>query len=104
MAFNHIGGVPARIRYDNLKPAGEGAQGPELHRVGSGKPLHGAATTASTSFFVDRAVMAPTRRAVWKARSVGSAAVTWYWYLLTSPSLAELNRFIAAAISSMTPV
>lgn len=74
-AFNHFGGVPALIRYDNLKPAVirvlKGRD--RSSRTGSSRC---ALTTASTRSSVSRARAARTRRAASRERSAGSAADT----------------------------
>ena len=75
-AFEHFGGVPGRIRYDNLKPA--------VVRV-----LRGRDRAESERFIALRSPLrvrlvllparrrrARTRRAAWRARSAGSAAAT----------------------------
>ncbi|MGH3802851.1 MAG: hypothetical protein ACRDTD_22535 [Pseudonocardiaceae bacterium] len=76
LAFEHFGAVPARIRYDNLRPAVvrvlKGGIGPS--RSGLSRC---AATTASTRSSAARAWAARMRRAGWRARSAGSAAVIW---------------------------
>ena len=77
LAFEHFGGVPGRVRYDNLKPAVVRVlQGPGPGRVGA---VHRAAQsiTGSTRSSAAPAWTAPTRRAASRARSAGSAAATW---------------------------
>jgi len=75
LAFAHLGGVPGRIRYDNLRPA--------VVRV-----LRGRDRVESERFIALRSHYgydgffcvpgaARTRRAGWKGRSAGSAADTW---------------------------
>ena len=75
-AFEHFGGVPGRIRYDNLKPAVVRVlQGPGPGRVGT---VHRAAQPLRVRLVLlpARAWRARTRRAAWRARSAGSAAAT----------------------------
>ena len=96
LAFEHFGGVPARIRYDNLEPAVVRVlQGPG---PGRGRAVHRAALPLRVRLVLlhPRQGGAPTRRAASKARSAGSAAATWC-PCPTVASLAELNQLIAAA-------
>ena len=76
LAFEHFGAVPARIRYDNLKPAVirvlKGRDRAESERFIALRSHYGF-----DSFFCRPARTARTRRAGWKARSAGSVAVTW---------------------------
>ncbi|MDX6245729.1 MAG: hypothetical protein QOE76_3452 [Frankiales bacterium] len=76
LAFNHFGGVPALVRYDNLKPAVTRccAAGTAWSRNGSSRC---ARTTASTRSSAGQDSSARTRKAASKARSAGSGAATW---------------------------
>jgi transposase len=80
LAFEYFGAAPGRVRYDNLGPAVvrvlRGRDRAESERFIALRSHYGL-TRSSAS----RAGKAPMRRAGWKARSAGSAAVTW------SPSL-----------------
>jgi transposase len=71
LAFEYFGGVPGRIRYDNLKPAVirvlKGVTAPSPN----GSP-HCAATTGSTRSSAAPASTARMRRVAWKARSAAS--------------------------------
>ena len=77
-AFAHFGGVPARVRYDNLKPAVtrvlKGRDRDESDRFVALRSHYGF-----DSFFCIRhghVRKAPTRRAASRVRSAGSAAAT----------------------------
>jgi transposase len=76
LAFEYFGAVPARVRYDNLKPAVvrvlRGRDRSEAERFIALRSHYG-----STRSSASRARPAHTRRAAWRARSAGSAAVTW---------------------------
>jgi transposase len=76
LAFVHFGAVPARIRYDNLKPAVtrvlRGRDRTESERFIALRSHYGF-----ESFFCIPASRALTRRAASRARSAGSAAATW---------------------------
>ena len=73
-AFAHFGGVPARVRYDNLKPA--------VTRVLKGRDRDESdrfvalRSHYSIRSSVSRVRKAPTRRAASRVRSAGSAAAT----------------------------
>ncbi len=76
LAFAHFGAVPARIRYDNLKPAvARVLKGRD--RAESERSSRCAATTGSTRSFAAPARTVRMRKAVSRARSAGSAAATW---------------------------
>ena len=75
LAFAHFGGVPGRVRYDNLKPAVvrvlRGRDRDESERFIALRSHFGF-----DSFFCIPASTGRTRRAGWKVRSAGSAAGT----------------------------
>lgn len=75
LAFAHFGGVPGRIRYDNLKPAVvkvlKGRNRTESDRFVALRSHYGF-----DSFFAGQARTARTRKAVWKVKSGDSAAGT----------------------------
>ena len=96
MAFARLGGVPGRIRYDNLPAAvARVLRGPGPDRD---RPLRRAALplSASSPSSASRASGVPTRRAASRARWAASADATscpcrgW-------PRLAELDALLAAA-------
>ena len=100
VAFNHFGGVPGRIRYDNLKPAVVKVMG--RNRTESDRFRICAATTAATRFFCRPGKDGAHE----KGRGGGEIGRFRRRHLVPVPevaSLAELNRFIAAGICSMTP-
>jgi hypothetical protein len=68
LAFAHFGGVPARIRYDNLKDAVTRilVGRDRVETSGSSRCGH---ITGSTRSSASRASRARTRRAEWKAKS-----------------------------------
>jgi transposase len=76
LAFDHFGGVPVRIRYDNLKPAvvkvllgRERWENPKFVALRSHYGFE--------SFFCMPGIEGPMRRAGWRARSAGSVAAGW---------------------------
>jgi transposase len=75
-AFEYFGGVPGRIRYDNLKPAVTrvlmGRDRTESDRFIALRSHYGSTRSSATPASRERA-----RRAAWKVRSTGSAAGTW---------------------------
>ena len=76
LAFEHLGAVPGRIRYDNLKPAVvrvlRGRDRAEAERFIALRSHYGL-TRSSAS----RGSRGPMRKAASKARSAGSAAAIW---------------------------
>ena len=93
-AFAHFGGVPARVRYDNLKPAVTRVlKGRD--RVESDRFIALRSHYGFDSFFCVRVSRARTRRAVSRARSGGSVGATLV-PVPTVATLAELNQHIAA--------
>ena len=76
-AFEHFGGVPERIRYDNLKAAVvrvlKGRDRVESDRFVALRSHYGF-----DSFFCARASPGATRRAVSRERSAGSGGVTLF--------------------------
>ena len=86
-ALEHMGGVPGRIRYDNLKPAVvrvlKGRDRAESERLGSSLCDR---ITGSTRSSVSPVSKAPMRRAASRVRSAGSAAATWSLSLTSTRS------------------
>jgi transposase len=77
LAFQALGGVPQRIRYDNLRAAVDRIlQGPGTGWRTSGSSRC-AATTGSIPSSASRVGAARTRRVGWRVRSAGSADATW---------------------------
>ena len=74
-AFTHLGAVPGRVRYDNLKPA--------VVRVLRGRDVMSASGHRAAQplrfrhVLLRRASTARMRRAAWRVRSAGSAAAIW---------------------------
>ena len=75
-AFEHFGGIPGRVRYDNLKAAVtkvlEGRNRIEADRFIALRSHYGF-----DSFFANPAKKAPTKRVGWKVRWAGSGAAIW---------------------------
>ena len=94
LAFEYFGGVPGRIRYDNLKPAVVRVLKGRDRTSPNGSPRC-AATTGSTRSSAARASTAPMRRAVWRARSAASGGATSS-RSPRSPRWPQLNELIAA--------
>jgi len=75
-AFSHFGGVPRRVRYDNLKSAVEKVL-KGRGRVESDRFTALRSTTVLTASSACPASRAPTKRAASKERSAASAAALW---------------------------
>ena len=76
-AFSHFGGVPDRIRYDNLKAAVtkilRGRHRLEAERFVALRSHYGF-----DSFFCQPGIRALMRRAAWRPRSAGSVVAIWF--------------------------
>ena len=76
-AFAHFGGVPGRVRYDNLKAAVVKVLKGRATGTSRNGSLRCDRTTASTASFACPASTGRTRRPASRARSAGSVAGIW---------------------------